>query len=213
MKDISVEPHNVDTQMPVISVQAFGGLSILYEGAPVTICWESQKARMLFCYLLVSYDQWIHRDKLIEALWPGCDPVAGSQNFKTTLSRLRKSFAGPRTLNPVICQGEAFRLNVQHISLDASRFKHAALTGIKCHARGDSSTARQFLESAQDFYTGEFLPEEPFNDSISAERRYLAQLHTSVIILLEKIYEEEGNSTAVEAISMLRKLATLGEPA
>lgn len=200
-------------QSPVIFVSTFGGLSLRHEGAPITICWESQKARLLFCYLLVSYDQWIHRDKLIEALWPGCDPDAGSQNFKTTLSRLRKSFAGPRTLVPVIGQGEAYRLNVSDIGLDASNFKHAALTGIKLHARGDSAASKKFLEAAQDLYTGEFLPEEPFNDFISAERRYLAQLHASVIILLEKVYAEEGNSTASEAISMLRKLSELCETA
>lgn len=198
---------------PVVFVRTFGGLCLQYEGSPITICWESQKARLLFCYLLVSYDQWIHRDKLIEALWPGCEPDAGSQNFKTTLSRLRKSFSGARTLVPVISQGEAYRLNIQEISLDASSFKHAALTGIKLHARGDSAAAKKLLETAQDHYTGEFLPEEPFNEFISAERRYLAQLHTSVIILLERVYGEEGNTTASEAISMLRKLSELCEPA
>jgi DNA-binding SARP family transcriptional activator len=198
---------------PVVSVHAFGGLCLHYEGSPITVCWESQKARLLFCYLLVSYDQWIHRDKLIEALWPGCDPDAGSQNFKTTLSRLRKSFAGPCALVPVVSQGEAYRLNVREIGLDASTFKHAALSGIKLHARGEGAAAKKFLETAQDLYVGEFLPEEPFNDFISAERRYLARLHDSVIILLERVYAEEGNSTASEAISMLRKLSELCESA
>ncbi len=198
---------------PVVSVHTFGGLCLHYEGSPITICWESQKARLLFCYLLVSYDQWIHRDKLIEALWPGCDPDAGSQNFKTTLSRLRKSFSGAQTLVPVASQGEAYRLNVKEIGLDASAFKCAALTGIKLHARGDSVAAKRYLESAQDLYTGDFLPEEPFNEFISAERRYLAQLHASVIILLERVYAEEGNTTASEAISMLRKLSELCESA
>ena len=99
-----------------LDVRAFGGLSIYYKGAPITVLWESQKARLLFCYLLVTYDQWVHRDKLIEVLWPGCDVKAGANNFKTTVSRLRKSFSGPQTINPVITQGEAVRINVNAIA-------------------------------------------------------------------------------------------------
>src|SRR4051794_11249179 len=92
-----------------IKVRTFGGLTVYASGGPITINWESQKARLLYCYLLVSFDQWVHRDKLTEILWPGCDMNAGTKNFKTTLSRLRKSFYSADCLNPIITQGEAVR--------------------------------------------------------------------------------------------------------
>ncbi len=188
-----------------ISVSAFGGLSIAYSGLPVTIVWESQKARLLFCYLLVTYDQWVHRDKLIELLWPGCDASAGANNFKTTISRLRKSFAGPHAFNPVVTQGEAVRLNVSSITLDASEFRHKAITGIKLLARGDMKSARSYLEDAQDCYNGPFLPEEPFNTFITTARQELANLHVSVFNTLEMIYNQEGNNHALEVINFLKK--------
>jgi DNA-binding SARP family transcriptional activator len=190
-----------------LAVQTFGGLTIFYHGEPITILWESQKARLLFCSLLVTFDQWTHRDQLIEAVWPGSDAAAGAKNFKTTLSRLRKSFAGPSSLNPVLGQGNAFRLNYDAISVDASRFIHDATAGLKLLARSDLAGARKGLESAQDIYHGKFLPEEQSNQFLSDARHELASLHSSVIISLGKIYQQEGNSAALDVLAMLKGVA------
>lgn len=191
-----------------ISIITFGGLSLYHLNAPITIIWESQKARILFCYLLISYDQWLHRDKLIDMLWPGCDPIAGAKNFKTTLSRLRKSFSGPRSINPIMTLGEAIRLDFGIFSLDSSQFKNYAQTGIKMLARGDIAAARRYLEAAQDLFAGAFLPEEPFDNYICAERNELERLQHSVLSSLQRVYQLEGNDDAVEAISFLKAVQT-----
>ena len=191
-----------------ISIITFGGLSLYHLNSPITIMWESQKARILFCYLLISYDQWLHRDKLIDMLWPGCDPIAGAKNFKTTLSRLRKSFSGPRSINPIMTLGEAIRLVFGIFSLDSSQFKNYAQTGIKMLARGDIAAARRYLEAAQDLFAGAFLPEEPFDNYICAERNELERLQHSVLSSLQRVYQLEGNDDAVEAISFLKAVQT-----
>ncbi len=188
-----------------LTVRSFGGLSVYYQGSPVSIVWESQKARLLFSYLLITNDQWVHRDKFIEMLWPGCDSNAGSNNFKTTLSRLRKSFSGPRNINPVITQGEAVRINIHDIEVDASQFKLHAVSGIKLLSRGETKAARECLEAALDIYSGEFLPEEPANEFIKNARNELADLHSSVVRYLERIYQQEGNQETLEAFHILNK--------
>jgi DNA-binding SARP family transcriptional activator len=195
-----------------LTVRSFGGLSIYYQGAPISIIWESQKARLLFSYLLITNDQWVHRDKFIEMLWPGCVGNAGSNNFKTTLSRLRKSFSGPRVINPVMTQGEAVRINIHDIEVDASQFRLQAVSGIKLLSRGETKAARECLEAALDFYTGEFLPEEPFNEFIKSARNELGELHTSVVRYLERIYQQEGNEDTLEAFHLLNK-STATNPA
>lgn len=188
-----------------LTVRTFGGLSIYYHGSPISIIWESQKARLLFSYLLITNDQWVHRDKFIEMLWPGCLGNAGSNNFKTTLSRLRKSFSGPRLINPVMTQGEAVRINMHDIDVDASQFRLKAFSGIKLLSRGESTAARECLEDALDLYTGEFLPEEPFNGFINNARNELSELHSSVVRYLERIYMQEGNQETLEAFHLLNK--------
>lgn len=186
-------------------VRTFGGLSIYYQGLPISILWESQKARLLFCYLMITSDQWVHRDKFIEMLWPGCNGSAGANNFKTTLSRLRKSFSGPKVINPVMTQGEAVRINIHDIEVDASQFRQNALSGIKLLSRGEVKAARESLEAAQDIYTGEFLPEEPFNEFITNARNELAELDSSVVMYLQRIYRQEGDNEALEAFQIINK--------
>jgi len=195
-----------------MEIRTFGGLTVYNNGSPVTISWESQKARLLFCYLLITYDQWVHRDKLTEVLWPGCNMIAGAKNFKTTLSRLRKSFYGADCINPVLTQGEAIRINYDVITADCSTFRKEALNGLRLTTRGDLMAAREGLEHAQDLYNGEFLPEEPFDDFITAARNELRELHGSVLSVLEKIYATEERPDAVEALMTLKKIP-LTQPA
>lgn len=190
-----------------LRVRTFGGLSFYFQGAPIFIIWESQKARNLFIYLLITRDQWTTSDKLIGMLWPGCKGKDGANNFKTTLSRLRKSFSGSMVVNPVITNGDVFRINMDAIEIDASQFRQNVHEGIKLLARGETKSARKLLEAAQDLYTGEFIPEEPFNDFINNERRELAALYCSVLRYLGKIYQEEGNPQALEAFLFLNKIA------
>ncbi len=196
-----------------IEVRTFGGLSIYYKGSPISIGWESQKARLLFCCLLVTFDQWVHRQKLIEAIWPGCNMLSGEKNFKTTLSRLRKSFSGAHCLNPVLAQGEAVRINFDAVELDASRFRNCSSQGIKHLVRGEIKTAIKYLEDAQDMYLGEFLPEEPYNEFISIARVELVDIYSSVLKSLEKSYVLEGNTDAIEIFSYLKNNVSTGEMA
>ncbi len=187
-------------------VCAFGGLTFVRHGVPISIVWESQKARQLFCNLLVTRTQWVPSGKLIGMLWPGCPAKDGANNFKTTLSRLRKSFAGPMAINPVITNGDVYRINQDVMEVDAGLFRKNALEGIKLFARGETGHAREYLEAAQDLYTGEFLPEEPANEFINEERRELAGLYSSVLRYLGNIYQEEGNPQALEAFLFLNRM-------
>jgi DNA-binding SARP family transcriptional activator len=186
-----------------IIIRTFGGLTVYRHHSPVFISWESQKARLLFCYLLIASDQWVHRDQLMELLWPGCDHDSGSRNFKTTLSRLRKSFQGARNLNPVISQGDAYRLNFESITCDNGMFREEAVSGIKYMTRGDVKGAREHLEKAQELYIAEFLPEEPSDAFIGEARREMGSLFTTVLNYLEQIYAAEERPDLLESLRSL----------
>lgn len=186
-----------------IFVRTFGGLTVYRHNSPVVVSWESQKARLLFCYLLVISDQWVHRDQLIELLWPGGDHESASRNFKTTLSRLRKSFNGARNPNPVIAQGEAYRLNFEAISCDCEIFRSQAVAGIKHMSRGDIKGATEHLEKAQELYVAEFLPEEPSDQFIGEARKEMDGLFKTVLNHLEKIYVSAERPDLLDSLSTL----------
>jgi len=177
-----------------ISIRTFGGLTVYRNNAPVIISWCSQKARLLLCYLLITSDQWVHHDRLVELLWPGGDQECTARNFKTTLSRLRKSLSGAMNSNPVLCQGNAYRLNFESITCDCSTFRSEAVAGIRLMTRGDGPMARQHLKIAQDLYLAEFLPEEPDDPFIDTARKEMAGLYGTMMEHLAQIYTSEGRS-------------------
>ena len=177
-----------------ISIRTFGGLTVYRNNAPVIISWCSQKARLLLCYLLITSDQWVHHDRLVELLWPGGDQECTARNFKTTLSRLRKSLSGAMNSNPILCQGNAYRLNFENITCDCSTFRSEAVAGIRLMTRGDGAMARQHFKIAQDLYLAEFLPEEPDDPFIGTARTEMAGLYGTIMNHLAQIYSAEGRS-------------------
>lgn len=191
-----------------ITIRTFGGLTFYKNNHPMAIQWDSQKARLLFCYLLITSDQWVHRNQLIELLWPGCNHDAGFKNFKTTLSRLRKSLNSKDNLNPILAQGDAYRINFESIICDCGEFRTTAVTGIRLIARGQIQDAKAYLEKVSDFYVAEFLPEEPGDHFIGKARSEMFDLYRTSMNHLRKIYETEERQDLVLTLQSLTHFPT-----
>ena len=191
-----------------IAIRTFGGLTFYRNNLPMAIHWDSQKARLLFCYLLITSDQWVHRNQLIELLWPGCNHDAGFKNFKTTLSRLRKSLNSKEHFNSILAQGDAYRINFEAITCDCGEFRTNAVTGIRLMARGHTNDAKVHLEKVSDLYVAEFLPEEPADHFIGKARTEMSELYRTSMNLLMKIYESEERSDLLETLQTLAHFPT-----
>jgi DNA-binding SARP family transcriptional activator len=174
-----------------IAIRTFGGLTFYRNNFPMAIQWDSQKARLLFCYLLITSDQWVHRNQLIELLWPGCNHEAGFKNFK-----------------PILAQGDAYRINFESIACDCGEFRANAVAGIRLMARGNTLDAKAHLEKVSDLYVAEFLPEEPADQFIGKARKELFELYRSCINLLRKIYESEERSDLLATLQTLAHFPT-----
>jgi DNA-binding SARP family transcriptional activator len=183
-----------------ILIRTFGGLTVYRNSKPVMIAWSSQKARLLFCYLLITSDQWVHRERLIELLWPGGSYDGNIRNFTTTLSRLRKSLRTITGRDPVIGQGDAYRLNFEAITCDSSTYRSEVVAGIRLMTRGDVTRGREHLENAQQLYSSEFLPEEPDDPFIDTARSTMAGLHDTMMKYLNQIYATEERSVYFESL-------------
>ncbi len=186
-----------------IAIRTFGGLTFYRENIPMAIQWDSQKARLLFCYLLITSDQWVHRSQLIELLWPGCNHEAGFKNFKTTSSRLRKSLNGKEQFNYILAQGDAYRINFEAITCDCEQFRINAVAGIRLMSRGNTLEAKAHLEKAGDLYAAEFLPEEPADHFIGKARIEMKELHQTSMALLMRIYESEDRGDLMATLQSL----------
>lgn len=74
-----------------LEIECFGGLEVKIGGKLAK--WVRSKAEELFCYLLVHHGIGVHKETILENLWPGYDPHRALPILHTSASKLRNIFA------------------------------------------------------------------------------------------------------------------------
>jgi LuxR family maltose regulon positive regulatory protein len=133
--------------------------------------WQREKARRLFQLLLTQRGQWLHREQLVEQLWPELAPEAAARDFRVALNALNHALetGRPRGVPPFFAsrRGTQYGLNpAARIRLDADEFQRLA-------ASDEEEALRQALSLYQDDYLAECL----YEDWSAAERQRLRDLY------------------------------------
>jgi pimeloyl-ACP methyl ester carboxylesterase/DNA-binding SARP family transcriptional activator len=129
---------------PAVRIRTLGGFAVEVDGAEVPIgVWGSRLARQL-CKRLVAATGWpVTRDELIDMLWPDeTDMRRLSARLSVQLSGVRRVLGGG-----VVADREAVRLDLDEVSTDLDEFYRAT---------DDAAIVAS--------YTGEFLPEDRYED-------------------------------------------------
>ncbi len=164
--------------------------------------WRLRKATHLVKLLALSPGHRMHRDQLIDALWPEVDPDSALSSFHQALHAARRALEPDR---PARSSNSLLRLHQQVLSLesadevwiDAEAFQAAAIDA-RSSGDLDSCTAALLL------YTGELLPEDLYESWTQRARDSLRQLYLDLLLTTAQLQEERGAAT--EAIEMLRTL-------
>jgi len=153
-----------------------------------------QMARKLLAVLL-SAEGPIHRDVLLERLWPHLPPDRARVSLHSTLYSLRRAIdpgLSPGGHSQIITDGETYGLNLGPADdWDAARFERLAHRGL------EASSAHQridVLRSAEACYTGPFLPEWAYEDWASARRLKLERSYCAVVEALADAFSSVGQA-------------------
>lgn len=126
-----------------------GGFSLIVDGEPVpAAAWGSRRARQLVKMLIAARGRPVARQQLAAALWP--DATADEESrlparVSVLLSTARR-FVGPA----LVTGGDTLALDLTRIQVDVEAFLAAV--------------ARDQLGPAVELYTGDFLPEDVYED-------------------------------------------------
>jgi DNA-binding SARP family transcriptional activator len=166
--------------------------------------WRLRKAANLIKLLALAPGHRLHREQLMEALWPDLGTNAASNNLRRVLHSTRKTLdpaVGSRYLASqegwlALCPGGA-------LWVDVEAFEEAAVT-----ARREGEPAA--YRAALDLYAGELLPADRYEEWAENRRQQLRRLYLALLVELAGIYEERGeNGPAIEALTRV----TAEEPA
>ncbi|RGC65788.1 HTH-type transcriptional regulator MalT [Micromonospora sp. MW-13] len=160
-----------------LTVRCFGGFRICLDGEPLNWSPLRPRARALARMLAMHAGRAVHRDRLLDALWPDTDPATATRTLHVALSSLRRFLDthlptgdGESLLHR---DGDAYLLALPPGSwCDVTEFRLALERASSPGATRDPRALAD-LRVAVAAYTGELLPEDGPAEWVVAERETL----------------------------------------
>ena len=205
--------ERLPASLPPFRFELLGGFAVRRgaweagEGA-----WVRPIDARLVRFLLVSLEQPVSEDDLIEALWPELPLVSARRSLQVAASRARRVLDLPGAESSMIQRADGlYRLALGAAdTLDTDEFGRLAATALAERGEG----RRQLLERARALWAGEPLPEERYSDWATAYREALVDRYTAVLTALVELDQSGGDHTgAAETARELVGLDPLNEGA
>ncbi|MGH9846451.1 MAG: AfsR/SARP family transcriptional regulator [Blastocatellia bacterium] len=174
-----------------LELHLLGQTRIVVDGVAVEErLWVRRKSKALVKLLALSPHHHLHREQLMEALWPEAEPELAANNLHKAIHAAR------RALEPDLKSGADSRFIVtqEHqiclrspgeLWVDADEFAARAQEALK----GSEISA---CESALALYEGELLEEDRYEDWAATRREQLNLLAQKLITKLARLYEASG---------------------
>jgi DNA-binding SARP family transcriptional activator len=164
-----------DAPLPPVAqvrVRCLGGFAIAVNGAVVDLADTRPRAQALLRLLALEHGRAIHRERLIDTLWPGASVAIGSRRLQVAISSIRTVLqsALPTGADVVRRAGDSYRLVLPDAAVDVQEFDQLLADAA---AESDPSRRIDLRRSAMERYTGDLLPEEGSADHVVGERERL----------------------------------------
>ncbi len=182
---------------PGVEVRCFGQFELRVGGGAVDLGGLKPRCQVLLRLLAMHGARPLHRETLIEAIWPEARAEAGMRNLQVAVSTLR------RFLEPVAGlarEGQSYRLALPAgCTVDVLRFEQACATARAASAGGDVAGAEAALQLALDAYRGELLATDgPAEWVVAARDRYRAEAGWAAEALAELQLDRGAAARAAE---------------
>jgi DNA-binding SARP family transcriptional activator len=157
--------------MTTCRITLLGGFQVSVDGRAAA-SWPHRRAAELVKLLALADRHKLHREQVMDALWPDLGPEAAAANLRKALHFARKALSSDQSISIV---GEMVELYPDaEISVDTEVFEDAARSALKS---GDVTACR----AAADSWSGDFLPEDRYATWADEPRERLQLLHLEVL--------------------------------
>jgi DNA-binding SARP family transcriptional activator len=183
-----------------VSIRTLGGFAVMVCDEPVPAsAWQSKVAREIVGMLAANRGRTLHREVVIERLWPDEDPAKAGNRLSVALSTIRSVLDPGRAHGSdhyVVAARESVALNLSHVEIDVNAFFEEAQAGRALLRSGDREAGLERLRSAEARYLGEFLEDHPYADWAIGLREEARVEFISIARLLAKVDSEAGDHDA-----------------
>ena len=186
----------------MLQVRLLGGFGVERSGlAGAVSSWQRRSAKTLTKLLAAHPRHALHREQILDILWPGVNTESALNSFGKAVHAARHAFEPdlPRRHCSTYLRLEdsMLALDMEHVAIDADQFEQVAQDALR---RRDVPA----FESALAVYNGELLPEDRYEDWCAERRNVLAELHVRVLLAFAD--ELEGRGAYNESADHLRQV-------
>src|SRR5215217_5534759 len=165
--------------------------------------WRLRKAAALVKLLALSSSHRLHREQVMDTLWPDSGRRAASNNLRRTLHVASRALDPSLGSQYLVSEDEQLLLCPQgELWVDVDAFEEAAATARRAR---DPVAYRAALE----LYADELLPADRYEEWVEGRRQQLRHTWLSLHLELARVYEERGEYE--KGIELLQR-ALLEEP-
>jgi DNA-binding SARP family transcriptional activator len=154
--------------MATIEVKLLGSFEVKVDGKPVPNgAWRRRRAAEVVKILALEQSHRLHREQIMDALWPDLAPEAAAANLRKALHYARKALGSAHAISSL---GGVVRLGPgTDVSVDSIAFEAAAKSALRSH---DPVS----IERTAELYVGELLPDDRYELWVAAARERLRAL-------------------------------------
>jgi predicted ATPase/DNA-binding SARP family transcriptional activator/Tfp pilus assembly protein PilF len=195
------------TALPLLEITLLGGFRVAVGGVAVPErAWRQRRAAAVVKLLALAPGHYLHREQVLDTIWPELDPEPAANNLRVALHHARRQLieaAGKGAGDFLAREGDGLRLGPpERVRVDLDQFE-AAVARVW---RGQDFAG---AEDAVRLYAGELLPDDPYEDW-AADRRTMAQ--TSFVTLLGRAAEWHEAAGRLEAAIAVRQRQVAADP-
>jgi DNA-binding SARP family transcriptional activator len=176
-----------------LRIHLLGGFRVLVDGHVVGDCgWRHRKAVALIKLLALEPGHRLHREALMDVLWPELDLEAQANNLAVVLYHARRKLdaAGAQQRSFLTREGDMVALALADaVWVDVDAFEYAV-------TRAWRSDDLSLYYRAVDLYTGDLLPEDPFDEWLDGSRLRLRNSYQALLARLAQLEEVQGERDA-----------------
>ncbi|PJZ58328.1 BTAD domain-containing putative transcriptional regulator [Leptospira barantonii] len=179
-----------------IFIRALGGLELERGGIRIPQTEISSKKKMLKLVkiLLIRFEKGIHREELLELLWPGMTDKNALNSLHALCFRLRRIIGNPEAL--VFSEDRLF-FRQDLVQTDFQLFEKHYEGGAKALRKGDTELAIQEFRFARAFYRGDFFEFDLYFPESEIRREYIRK---SLIEIFRFLCEKDGERKEMEGL-------------
>ena len=187
--DVFTTQHSGSHAITCVHVRLLGGFRVERADAAQAVSdWPRRSAKTLIKLLAVQPGHALHREQVIDILWPKVDTESALNSLSKALHFARRALEPrlPRRQDSAYLRlADGMLILTKDVLVDADEFEHLAEHALRCR-----ETAA--YEAALAAYGGELLPEDRYESWCSERRGALAELHIRLLLGMAEAFEHRG---------------------